>query len=148
MNVDMMLEWAAALESGEYKQGQGKLHNLAENSHDVVSSCCLGVACLIFADRVDIVREGDSWLWSDHGSTEHALPTPLYELMYGSMGSKQVRLQGRLRIPDHLLEEHDLNDLTRAIDPAFLNDSFRCSFEEIAECIRYTVEKYLEETNG
>ena len=36
-------KWVAALRSGEYKQGTGRLHDAADNAY-----CCLGVACEVY----------------------------------------------------------------------------------------------------
>jgi hypothetical protein len=46
-----MLKWIEALESGKYRQGKGALH-----SHDEYGDqfCCLGVACDIFKDELDL----------------------------------------------------------------------------------------------
>jgi hypothetical protein len=44
MNKEIKTKWLAALRSGEYKQGMGALHNIAEDSY-----CCLGVLCDIYA---------------------------------------------------------------------------------------------------
>lgn len=38
-------EWVKALESGEYKQGQGALETIDDEGNHCY--CCLGVACLI-----------------------------------------------------------------------------------------------------
>jgi len=35
-------KWVAALRSGEFKQGRGKLCNMTDNTF-----CCLGVACIV-----------------------------------------------------------------------------------------------------
>lgn len=45
MNKELKQKWLAALRSGEYKQGEGKLYNPLDNSY-----CCLGVLC-------DLVRD-------------------------------------------------------------------------------------------
>src|ERR1700722_19140718 len=40
MDPALKAKWVAALRSGEYKQGDGKLHNRTDDSY-----CCLGVLC-------------------------------------------------------------------------------------------------------
>lgn len=54
MNPELKQKWLAALRSGNYRQGQGQLHN-ADNQF-----CCLGVLC----DIVDPSR------WSDRDGGE------------------------------------------------------------------------------
>ena len=41
--------WIQALRSGKYKQGQLVLHNLSNDSY-----CCLGVACALFAEQLNL----------------------------------------------------------------------------------------------
>lgn len=43
MNEDIKYRWLVALRSGEYKQGQMVLHNMANDSY-----CCLGVLCELY----------------------------------------------------------------------------------------------------
>lgn len=42
MKKSIMKKWVAALRSGEFKQGQGKLKH--KNDNGEISFCCLGVA--------------------------------------------------------------------------------------------------------
>lgn len=42
MDAELKTKWLAALRSGEFKQGQGKLHDPATEAY-----CCLGVLCKI-----------------------------------------------------------------------------------------------------
>lgn len=42
MDADLKQKWVAVLRSGEFKQGESKLHNPKEDSF-----CCLGVLCKI-----------------------------------------------------------------------------------------------------
>ena len=139
MNVDMMLEWAAALESGQYKQGHGRLHYLDEETRQLDRHCCIGVACLIFGNRVGIHRTGTMWRWDKDGVTGHSFPIPLHkELFPGSY---------LLQIPEAIQLKHNMANVTIG-DPAYLNDTWEFSFEDIAACIRYTVEKYQEDNRG
>lgn len=54
-NVEALLEWVHALESGDYDQAS---HGLAFRDSDTgkTSHCCLGVACDVFADRLGLER--------------------------------------------------------------------------------------------
>lgn len=51
MNADIKAAWVAALRSGEYQQGKGRLHIVDTNSY-----CCLGVLCDL-AKQAGIVEE-------------------------------------------------------------------------------------------
>ena len=46
MNPEVKKKWVAALRSGDYKQGQGRLKS-SENEY-----CCLGVLCDIYKNEV------------------------------------------------------------------------------------------------
>ena len=50
-NKEAIMKWIAALESGEYKQGTGVLHRVIDDKH---SYCCLGVACEIVKDELEL----------------------------------------------------------------------------------------------
>lgn len=45
-------KWIKALRSGKYKKGTGNLHMKHDNQEDTY--CCLGVACDIFKDELNI----------------------------------------------------------------------------------------------
>lgn len=63
MDPELKAEWIAALRSGEFRQGYGKLSQ--RNSWDDASSyCCLGVLCEIKKD--ELIAAGISF---DHGSS-------------------------------------------------------------------------------
>jgi|SRR6516162_4963994 hypothetical protein len=56
MNSEIKNKWIKALRSGEYKQGEGVLHNQISNTY-----CCLGVLCQItnvprYEDNVENVE--------------------------------------------------------------------------------------------
>ena len=42
MDAELKSKWVAALRSGDFKQGEGMLHNPKEDSY-----CCLGVLCKV-----------------------------------------------------------------------------------------------------
>jgi hypothetical protein len=46
MNIELVKEWIAALRSGKYKQGTGRLEDTTEGTF-----CCLGVAAKIAVDH-------------------------------------------------------------------------------------------------
>ena len=50
MNTQQAREiWIQALRSGKYKQGRLVLHNVLNDSY-----CCLGVACALFAEQLNL----------------------------------------------------------------------------------------------
>lgn len=53
MDAQLKAKWVEALRSGEFKQGQGKLHNPKEDSY-----CCLGVLCKL-----------SGAVWGEHSET-------------------------------------------------------------------------------
>lgn len=52
VNREAIVEWVAALRSGEYTQGTGALKYT--NNGFAARYCCLGVACEVFAERARI----------------------------------------------------------------------------------------------
>lgn len=54
--------WASALESGEYKQGKGKLYSHYHGEPE--KYCCLGVACKLLADLNLIPKKN----WHENGT--------------------------------------------------------------------------------
>src|SRR3954454_1594362 len=75
MNCDIAERWAAALEGGNYLQGNGKLTyiDFAEPESDTELNCCLGVLCqLAVADGVPIEvarRDTGTVIYDDHDLT-------------------------------------------------------------------------------
>lgn len=112
-NVDNVMKWIEALESGEFKQTIGQLESNG-------GYCCLGVAVVV-AQRAG-VEAGDNWApmgsWAD-------LPTvrEFYGIDINSTGSCQptVALHG-----DHR---------TRVFCSE-VNDSWRLTFPQIAALLR------------
>ena len=71
-------EWASALRDGEFDQTRHVLH-------DQRGYCCLGVACAIFAETLDlnvekvILKEGDFEVYYQHEGT--VLPQKVADLL-------------------------------------------------------------------
>lgn len=66
-------QWVAALDSGEYKQGKGKLHN--ENNE----YCCLGVACKITIPK-HLIQCSENVISGGLPSIQRAAPQWLREI--------------------------------------------------------------------
>jgi len=62
MNPDIKARWVAALKSGDYTQGQGRLHATSANGTN--SFCCLGVLCDL-ANKENIVSTVEAYATSD-----------------------------------------------------------------------------------
>jgi len=73
LNIPAIREWVAALRSGDYRQGNGRLVKEVNGERQ---HCCLGVACDLFAERVgielkrvDLHRDDDvvafTYVWPD-----------------------------------------------------------------------------------
>lgn len=60
MKKEIKAKWIAALRSGEYKQGHGRL--LSINNKDEQCFCCLGVLCDLYIKETN----NGSWLPSDY----------------------------------------------------------------------------------
>ncbi len=53
MDRKLVKQWVAALRSGKYKQGQGKLRTVAQGE-EAPRYCCLGVLC-------ELIKGSDGW---------------------------------------------------------------------------------------
>lgn len=106
--------WADALRSGKYKQGKKYLHRKDSQIGDTF--CCLGVACHLFKDELNLtVREPPAYTGMNcHSAT-------IYD-NHGSHLPPMVRQYLGLSIE----EEGQL---------VFLNDTKKLSFNEIADRI-------------
>lgn len=130
VNLANVRKWHDALLSGKYYQGSGELRS--SESH----FCCLGVLCDVLEpsrwSRTDL--EGEI-LYQHRGGDSQA-PSPLL------MNESGIPIDGKfgrsviLRVPESLRAlQGELAEWTPAIR---LNDTWRFSFAEIAECIRFT----------
>lgn len=54
INKESMREWVMALMSGNYIQGKATLHRVYDSKE---TYCCLGVACAIFEQRLELDKE-------------------------------------------------------------------------------------------
>lgn len=117
-------KWLAALESGEYKQGKGKLRDM-DNCF-----CCLGVACELFIpDTMHVIRRQYNGTQIYYGIGKHS--------MYGVAPPSVVDILG-LRSPTG-----NINDCG-AVSLAVMNDNGN-TFAEIAAFIRANPEKVFKQ---
>lgn len=117
MNPDVKARWLAALRSGEYRQGAGRLRR---QDVDGAVHCCLGVLCeLAAADGVAEYRHG---------------------LFYGLTTQLETGFNGVL--PVDVKEWAGLSNGDPTVDGRRLsewNDTSRLSFDGIAD----KIERYL-----
>jgi hypothetical protein len=116
--------WVAALRSGDYTQGQGRLH--ATSADGINSFCCLGVLCDL-ANKENIVSTVEAYTTSDgvsvlYDDDESWLPTSVAQ--WSGVDAQGTFNEG--------LDNQEFSTL------AYLNDS-GATFEHIAEVI----EEYL-----
>ena len=115
MNQEIKQRWIEALRSGEYKQGQGCLHN-----HNKNTFCCLGVLC-------DLHAKETNTNWVDH--REEGRPSDY--------------LDDDLLLPNKVVEWSGLEDddplINRTLSLAGYNDHKGYSFDQLADLI----EKHL-----
>lgn len=117
MDRKIALDWAKALESGEYAQTKNKLR-------DSSGFCCLGVLCNLHAlAHPDIAAEQTN-PYSYIG--EDTAP-PIEVKLWAGMNSRLGYLVGIVEIK---------NDAGTASDLATLNDEFDYDFKKIAKLIR------------
>lgn len=109
MNKEAIKKWTDALRSGKYKQGIGALKRVEDGE---ICHCCLGVACEVFKDELNLKEiEGD--LFSFDGE--------------------------RFGLPRIVSNHLEFNYLVGTPNSTFsivtLNDSGIFTFEEIADII-------------
>jgi len=116
--------WLNALRSGEYNQGEGRLRR---GSGSEAQYCCLGVLCDLY--RKSAVGKKKRAKWNDVGfvpkrQSSSVMPERFYlpkeVIEWAGLTSKNPRTEN----------EKDL---------AFLNDSMRKNFKEIADEIEMKV---------
>lgn len=134
VNRGAIREWVAALRSGQFDQGKGKLHVKGEMGNPD-EFCCLGVACALFKDRVGLpVGESELLEVVTYSGEENYPPLVLVE--YLGLES----------------EGHDTGNVTVKVDDPLigrpevfvdeLNDTHNYDFHQIADAIERT---YLSE---
>lgn len=129
MNPEVKSKWVAALRSGQYKQGQGRLRSPQDGF------CCLGVLCdLAVKEKVaewrytDPNPEANCGIWSCqvngwNDSKNDVLP-------YG------VSLwAGVFDMDDLFINEVGIDDTPDGQWITWLNDHYRLSFDELADLI-------------
>lgn len=117
VNRGNMLKWVEALESGEYTQGPGYLHNPADDTW-----CCLGVACDVAA------KAGVNLGWETVTDNIERFGTAIYFL--------PLLVQEWLGMADPADGGAARNPSLSGRGATWWNDEAHLSFEGIAQLIR------------
>lgn len=128
MNQEYKEKWVAALRSGDYKQGRGRLQN--EDGF-----CCLGVLCDVAAKEEPL-----TYKWEKHGGNNPIMLTPT-----GSYGITEIPKHlshelglvnsGGNAITDPTVDYITKDGILRNTYLSALNDEYRLSFNELADLI-------------
>ncbi len=123
VNKQAMREWALALHSGRYTQGGRKL---ATFIGDRIEYCCLGVACEIFHERLNLSVSSDPYnTYRRFDMKLNYLPTDVYEYM--GIDSEQDLFS------DNPVIGTDAS--SKPIYAAMANDELHWSFHKIAHAV-------------
>ena len=130
MKDSLRKQWVAALRSGKYKQGDGKLRQLELDKETCEPTgneqfCCLGVLC-------DLV-EPNQWKRSEHSDEEWANGRGVGDDGDENTGMPRLALQKKLGL-DRPVNRSGQDKQTFAGKLAAMNDNGK-SFEEIANWI-------------
>lgn len=124
MVPEVKAAWVAALRSGNYRQGNGTLHNIGQNTY-----CCLGVLCdLAVKAGVAKEREGDGMFASNVDSAMYhsgVLPKAVADWA-GLSDCNPV-------LGDHMYHPDDHGPLPTCATT--FNDSLGYKFNQIADLV-------------
>ena len=113
-------EWADALESGDYEQGN---YHLYDTIDDGGQYCCLGVACVLLGVKRDhIVNEG--------------MPIAIYKQRTGEYDAEGYSIREQIRIPSALQSSDGEDDLASVGDALALCNDSGWTFKSLAMFIR------------
>lgn len=139
-----LLAWVHALESGQYEQGQARLHGQYNQSGEE-SFCCLGVLCRVaIADGLDLAvvtedRSGDQTVYGFGAEKEFAyLPKEVSAWLLAE-GVQADPDDGDRSFAHNLLRNPPVGDHPhegRPLQATEANDAMRFSFPRIAEYLR------------
>ena len=120
MKPELKARWIAALRSGKFKQGR---NFLARNNE----FCCLGVACEVFKDDIQLkVTETKDLDLRNHykmyEGSKYALPTRLME--YLELSGSGAEFPSPIKVGIH-----------KVASPIGLNDTLGFTFAQIADII-------------
>ena len=120
--------WLKALESGKYKKGYNRLHNITNNgkSH---TYCCLGVACAVTSVELNVGKTGSSVRYNACSTELPGAVRDELRLLY----TTGYFASAAFKVADPM---HGVNAVTIASSLMVLNDRARWSHKKIAAWIR------------
>jgi len=125
VNKEAMREWVAALRSGKYAQGESYLARRIGDED--ARYCCLGVACEIFAERLDVPRDEtvsmDGSVVVTYGGHTQWLPLSVRKLL-GTDSEPNGKIFDRMG---------NFN----TVSVVTMNDSGQYTFDEIANALEW-----------
>ncbi len=126
LNPEPTRKLIAALRSGEHKQVNGQLEHIDGRR------CCLGVACRVaIADGVPITLDRDHKHVS-FDESEDLLPPAVQRWL------TEEHLENPLLL---VAPHHQTNETGEVEEATSLNDDFKFSFFQIADCFEYTLNR-------
>jgi hypothetical protein len=131
LNTEVIQRWVDALESGDYKQGDGALSRKLNNGHR--RYCCLGVLCELAVEE-GVISESrpvpeypNSFQYGLDGNLS-TLPAEVRDWAGLDSGNPNLKY-------DHENENEAQDDMTSCVS---MNDSYGVDFPGIAQAIRDT----------
>lgn len=121
-------KWVEALRSGDFVQTQGRLVRLSADEK-TCSYCCLGVGCVVAKELGVSINE----TMTGPNPTRAAVPHGPVERLMGHNNPN-------LRLTPTLKSRVRNREYLAAVE---LNDSYKASFEEIADAIEKTYPQYF-----
>jgi hypothetical protein len=86
------LQWLEALESGKYRKATGALH-VYDKDQKKSSFCCLGVACKIFKNTLQLKYEIDFTNTRDYDGESSLLPDKALEYLQLNSDSGEIIIE-------------------------------------------------------
>lgn len=138
MNKENIRKWVAALRSGEYKQGERYLLSASPKTLEP-KYCCLGVACSISSDLLNLdfkksgkltTPEGIELYTYTYNGSDSFLPDAVMEWLGIDQESPAI--------PAYLLPYDDQvlsYNISGSVELAALNDDMGYNFNQIADLI-------------
>jgi hypothetical protein len=142
MNKEALKQWALALWSGEYEQGQGGLCTLVNGGF---LYCCLGVAAELFYKQLGMTKEqdkhSDALMYAFQGNRQGGyMPAEIGEYLGIESSFRDIKSMGY----DPILIDPETGYSYQA---SYWNDSGKKSFKEIAMMINHTFDLGLDLTD-
>ncbi len=118
-NKDALREWVVALLSGEFEQGRGRLKLIGIDGQPD-EYCCLGVACEIFAERLNLKKEIKHYFNITYAFyNDHAWALPMAVSHYLGVNEYMPVIAGRLVTELNDILEWDFYKIACAINSTY-----------------------------